>query len=226
MEDSFPWMALPDGHLQIETRALLNRAGLSLYRETRKKPSPFRVKVIRPQDMPLQVACGNFDLAITGTDWVRDQLYRFPSSPIQEILDLGLGRVRVVAVVTQETPADTIEEFRGLVEAGRFRRLRVASEYVNIADRYASDHHLAGYRVIPTWGATEAFLPEDADLIIENTQTGATLAKNRLKIIDTLFASTARLIANTESLVDPAKQEAIGTIRRALEQALASGPGA
>ncbi len=226
MEDNLPWIALPDGHLQIETRALLDKAGLSLYRETRKNLSPFKVKVIRPQDMPLQVACGNFDLAITGTDWVQDQLYRFPSSPIQEILDLGLGMVRLVAVVTHETPANTIEEFRALVQAGRFPRVRVASEYVNIADRYASDHHLAGYRVIPTWGATEAFLPEDADLLIENTQTGATLAKNRLKIIDTLFVSTARLIANTESLSDPAKKEAIGTIKRALEKALAAGSGA
>jgi len=223
VENDVTWIALPDGHLQIETRALLDKAGLSLYRETRKKSSLLRVKVIRPQDMPLQVACGNFDLAITGKDWVLDQLYRFPSSPIQEVLDLGLGMVRLVAVVTQETAAETIEEFRKLVLAGRYPRVRVAAEYINIADRYASDHHLAGYRVIPTWGATEAFLPEDADLLIENTQTGATLAKNKLKIIDTLFVSTARLIANTHSLADPGKREAITTIKQALEKALDPG---
>lgn len=176
--------------------------------------------------MPLQVACGNFDLAITGKDWVLDQLYRFPSSPIQELLDLGLGMVKVVAVVTQEVPAGNVEEFRTLVRAGRFPRVRVASEYVNIADRYASDHHLAGYRVIPTWGATEAFLPEDADLLIENTQTGATLARNKLKIIDTLFVSTARLIANSQSLADAGKREAIENVVQALGHARQAGKGA
>ncbi|MDO8691189.1 MAG: ATP phosphoribosyltransferase [Dehalococcoidia bacterium] len=223
MGDNLPWIALPDGHLQIETRDLLDRAGWPLYRGVRKKAASFSVKVIRPQDMPLQVACGNFDAAITGKDWVLDQLYRFPSSPIQEVLDLGLGKVRVVAVVTNETPANTIEEFRAMVQSGHFPRVRVAAEYVNIADRYASDHHLVGYRVIPTWGATEAFLPEDADLLIENTQTGATLAKNKLKIIDTLFESTARLIVNTESLADPAKREAIEALKRALEPVVNAG---
>ncbi len=74
---------------------------------------------------------------------------------------------------------------------------RVASEYVNIADRYARDNHFGRYRVIPTWGATEAFLPDDADLLIENTETGGTIARHNLKIVDTLFESTACLIGNT-----------------------------
>lgn len=223
MGDSVPWIALPDGHLQVETRALLEIAGLSLY--ARKGSSRFRVKVIRPQDIPLQVACGNFDLAITGKDWVLDHLYRFPSSPVEELLDLGLGRVKVVAVVSQEVPANTIEEFRTLVQSGRFPRVRVASEYVNIADRYASDHHLAGYRIIPTWGATEAFLPEDADLLIENTQTGATLARNKLKAIDNLFVSTARLIANTQSLADARKRAEMESIVQSLSRALEARRG-
>ena len=62
------------------------------------------VKVIRPQDMPLQVANGNFDLAITGRDWLRDHLYRFPSSPVDKVLDLGFGKVRIVAVVGGDLP--------------------------------------------------------------------------------------------------------------------------
>ena len=50
--------------------------------------------------MPLQVANGNFDLAITGRDWLRDHHFRFPSSPVEELLQLGFGKVRIVAVVT------------------------------------------------------------------------------------------------------------------------------
>ena len=82
---------------------------------------------------------------------------------------------------------------------GREEPFRIASEYVNIADKYARDNHLGHYRVIPTWGATEAFLPEDADLLIENTETGRTIARHNLKIIDTLFESTGCLIGNKMS---------------------------
>jgi ATP phosphoribosyltransferase len=175
------------------------------------------IKVIRPQDMPLQVANGNFDLAITGRDWLMEHLYQFPSSPVTELLDLKLGTVKIVAVVSKNL---AISDVNGLREfnAKQAAPLRVASEYINIADKYARDNHL-GYRVIPTWGASEAFLPEDADLLIENTQTGRTIARHNLKIIDTLFQSTACLIGSTNKL-SPAKQERIESIIKALQTAV------
>ncbi len=197
-------LALPDGHQQAPMLQLLEKAGIGI--EDYPSPTGNRrpainiegvaVKVIRPQDMPLQVANGNFDLAITGRDWLTDHLYQFPSSPVKELLDLKSGRVRVVAVVSQELPVDDIADLRKFID-GRTAPFRVASEYVNIADRYARDNHFGRYRVIPTWGATEAFLPDDADLLIENTETGGTIARHNLKIVDTLFESTACLIGNT-----------------------------
>jgi len=194
-------IALPDGHQQKHTVELLNRAGIKLddYPSPTGNRRPISnlegvfIKVIRPQDMPLQVANCNFDLAITGRDWVTDHLNSFPSSPVQELADLKLGWVRIVAVVSKDVPADNIYDLQGFY-AQNTAPIRVASEYVNIADKYARDNHLGMYRVIPTWGATEAFLPEDADLLIENTETGSTIARHNLKIIDTLFESTARLV--------------------------------
>jgi ATP phosphoribosyltransferase len=96
---------------------------------------------------------------------------------------------------------------------------RVASEYVNIADKYARDNHLGHYRVIPTWGATEAFLPEDADLLIENTETGRTIARHNLKIIDTLFESTACLIGNKNTGTGSTKAGRIEIIIKKLRTA-------
>ena len=162
----------------------------------------FSVKVIRPQDMPLQVANGKFDIAITGKDWVKEHLYKFPSSPIVELADLKYGRVKIVAAVHNDLPADDISGLRKLM-AQKDWKLRVASEYVSIADKYARDNHLGMYRIIPTWGATEAFLPDDADMLIENTETGSTLKRHNLKIIETLFESTACLIANTKTMNSP-----------------------
>jgi ATP phosphoribosyltransferase len=98
--------------------------------------------------------------------------------------------------------------------------LRVASEYVNIADKYARDNHLGPYRVIPTWGASEAFLPEDADLLIENTQTGRTLAKHNLKIVDTLFESTACLIGRIDCISNPIKDKRVESIVDMLKAAV------
>ena len=107
-----------------------------------------------------------------------------------------------MAVVSQDLSVDDTDGLRQLI-AARGEPFRVASEYVNIADKYARDNHLGHYRVIPTWGATEAFLPEDADLLIENTQTGRTIARHNLKIIDTLFESTACLIGNADNKYQP-----------------------
>jgi len=220
-------LALPDGHQQLPTLQLLNRAGIQIddypspagnRRPTTSLPGVM-IKVIRPQDMPLQVANGNFDLAVTGKDWLMEHLYRFPSSPATELLDLKFGKVRIVAVVSGDLSVDDVYGLRQL-NAERLTPIRVASEYVNIADKYARDNHLGMYRAVPTWGASEAFLPEDADLLIENTQTGRTLARHNLKIIDTLFESTACLIGNTDSVSSRSKGERIKSVTEILGAAV------
>jgi len=155
------------------------------------------------------VANGNFDLAITGKDWLLEHLYRFPSSPVKELLDLGFGKVKIVVAISQDIPVNNIAELRALVQSGKLTPIRVASEYINVADKYLRDSHINPYKLIPTWGASEAFLPEDADLLIDNTQTGRTLAEHRLKIIEVLFQSTACLIGNKNSIDLPSKREKI-----------------
>jgi len=220
-------LALPDGHQQPPTLRLLNKAGIQIddypspggNRRPTSNLEGVVFKVIRPQDMPLQVANGNFDLAITGKDWLLDHLYRFPSSPIVELLDLRFGGVKIVAVISQDLSVSDIYSLRRL-SAERLVPLRVASEYVNIADKYARDNHLGMYRVVPTWGASEAFLPEDADLLIENTQTGRTLTRHKLRIIDTLFESTACLIGKANSVSSSSKRQRIKSLTETLRMAV------
>ena len=218
-------LALPDGHQQRHVRSILDKAGIRIddypSAEGNRRPEigleGVAVKVIRPQDMPLQVANGNFDLAITGRDWLTEHRHQFPQSPVTQLLDLKYGWVRVVAVVSQDVDADSAEDLANLY---RGKCIRVASEYVNIADHYARVNHLGDYRVIPTWGATEAFLPEDADLLIENTETGGTIARHNLKIIDKLFESTACLVGNSASIANAAKNSRIKKITALLKKAL------
>jgi ATP phosphoribosyltransferase len=222
-------LALPDGHQQRPTVTLLNRAGIEVEdypsetgnRRPKINIAGVNVKVIRPQDMPQQVASGNFDLAITGRDWLTEHLDRFPSSPVKELVDLGLARVKMVAVVSRNLDIEDTAGLRRLASE-RDEPLRVASEYVNIADKYARDNHLSRYRVIPTWGATEAFLPEDADLLIENTETGRTIARHNLKIIDTIFESTGCLIGQKDTGPDSTKADRIDDIVSRLRAAVGS----
>jgi ATP phosphoribosyltransferase len=221
-------LALPDGHQQPPTSQFLKQVGLAIqgYSEevASRRPSAdldwLGIKVIRPQDMPLQVANSNFDLAITGEDWLREHLYRFPSSPVKKLFALGFGAVKIVTAVSQEMPVDNIDDLRTLVQSSKFTPLKVASEYINIADRYLQDNHINPYKLIPTWGASEAFLPEDADMLIDNVQTGKTLEQHKLKIIDVLFRSSACLIANKNSLASTAKKKKMGFLTQKLRAGL------
>ena len=124
-----------------------------------------------------------------------------------------------MAVASKDLSVDDVYSLRQL-SAERLVPFRVASEYVNIADKYARDNHLEMYRIVPTWGASEAFLPEDADLLIENTQTGRTIARHNLKIIDTLFESTACLIGRTNGVFSSTKGKRIKSIVETLRTAV------
>ena len=62
---------------------------------------------------------------------------------------------------------------------------------------------------VRTYGATEVFPPEDADVIVANTATGATLVANGLEIVDELMRSSTRLYANPRALENPSKRSAI-----------------
>lgn len=230
LDNDLVWLALPDGHQQLPTMELLNKAGLQVngYSTQMLSRRPtfdltwIRAKVVRPQDMPLQVANGNFDLAITGKDWLLDHLYRFPSSPVIELLSFHYGEVRIVAVVSRDLAVDSANDLRVLVKSGKLSPLRVASEYVNIADKYVWENHLSPYRIIPTWGASEGFLPEDADLLIENTRTGETLAKHNLKVVEELFSSTACLIGNKIASASPLKTQRLNYLIDILRRATGS----
>ena len=71
-----------------------------------------------------------------------------------------------------------------------------------------------------TYGATEVFPPDDADMIIDNTSSGRTLKKHKLKIIDTIMESSTRFIANKQSLKDKWKHEKINEMMTLFQSVL------
>jgi ATP phosphoribosyltransferase len=224
-------LALPDGHQQPSAAAILRAAGLSCqgYDQRRwvRRPGSslegLEVKVIRPHDMPQQVALGNFDLAVSGRDCLLEHLLDFPGSPVEEVVDLGGGRFDLSAVVSEDLPAASLAEAVELWRRQGLKTIRVASEFPAIADHYARQNHFWRYQVIPISGASEGFVPEDADLLIEGIQTGRTLAENKLKAIDRFLRSTTCLIASKRQ-PPPAKAELLSQLIERFRQAGSSPP--
>jgi len=203
--DSFR-VAVPDGHAQRHTVEALAEAGIefvgydisSAVRRPTAQIDGIEVKVIRPQDMPQAVALGQFDLALTGRDWLRAHQSTFPSSPVVELADLYRSRYQLGAVVEEDLPAQTIGEAVAYWRrTDPDRTIRIASEYAALADQYGRDRHIGRYSVIPIYGASEGFVPEDAEILIEGSETGTTLRANRLRMIDVIMESTNCAIGST-----------------------------
>jgi len=232
--------ALPDGHQMNHLVPFLEKSGILFQGYDKKNldrrpslvcksdqamsliPDPKKVsaKVIRPQDMPSHVANANFDIAVTGTDWCNEHRLRFPGSPVMERLKLGFAKVRIVAAAHKEM-GNNLKQFLEKFHADQPNRtIRIASEYVYIADDYALRNQLWPYRIIMTYGATESLIPEDADMIIENTETGNTLKKNNLEIVDTIMSSEGCLIASEESMKIPWKMDLIAAVEALFSGAL------
>jgi ATP phosphoribosyltransferase-like protein len=128
-----------------------------------------------------------------------------------ELINTGLDPVRIVAAAPI-----------GLLEGGRLprRRLVVASEYERLSRRWIEERRLDA-RFVHSYGATEVFPPEDADVIVDNSATGETLAANGLVEVDELLASSTRLYASPEAVSDPGKKPLIDdfvlTLRSVIE---------
>jgi ATP phosphoribosyltransferase len=198
-------LALPDGHAQSHTIAALRAAGVRVFgydegtvvRRPQIDVDGVEVKVIRPQDMPQQVAIGQFDLAVTGRDWLFDHLVQFPSSPVEEIVDLRRS-IYGLAVIVKDVPAENVADALTWWRSRSNAPIRLASEYPNIADHFARERHFGRYSVIPIQGASEGFVPEDAEILIEGIDTGSSVRANKLTVLERFFESTNCVIANKQ----------------------------
>ncbi|MFW9866115.1 MAG: ATP phosphoribosyltransferase [Candidatus Thorarchaeota archaeon] len=227
---------IPKGSLQEEVTSFFERAGLKLkfaskrdYRPSAGDPEVY-IKLLRPQEIPNYLVEENeFDLGISGIDWVKET-----KADVEILLDLEIGAVSIVLCAPNKwddigSLDDILQKFHE-----EEKTLRISTEYLTLSMNYLKQNkayqELYGDRrplVITPWknwgenekvkiflsfGATEAKPPEEVDVIIDNTSTGTTINANNLKILEILDTSTAVLIANKNSLKDEWKQEKIKDI--------------
>ncbi|MCL2801631.1 MAG: ATP phosphoribosyltransferase [Treponema sp.] len=186
---------IPKGRIYDNVSRLFSEAGfpISLADRTYRPvmgASWLDAKIMKPQNVGELLELGSHDAGFTGIDWIKES-----GADVEEILDLGFDKVRIVAAVPQDYDEAKLKS----------KKLVVATEYVNIAESWlkASGYQ---YRILRTYGATEVFPPDDADMIIDNTSSGQTLKDNGLKIIGTLLESSTRFVASRSAISNTEKK--------------------
>lgn len=211
---------IPDGHLEQKTIELLKKAGFNVQISERSyKPSidddEIQLKRLRPQDFPFLLALKKGDMGICGKDILTEfkLTYANLADDVLELIDLKLGRTKLVAAISEDviSGVKTINDFIKYAKEknANGEYVVVASEYPAIANDYLKKYDINAVVRKPA-GKTEAWLiPPDneADMVIETTETGTTLKANRCRIIDTLLESTAHIIVNKESLNSEKKEK-------------------
>ena len=212
-------LVIPKGSLEEQTLRLFDAADLSVRRSsTRDYHGSIdderieRVSVLRPQEIPVYVAEGLFDLGITGEDWIAET-----EADVEVLTNLSYAKTgtghgtKIVLAVPNEHPANRASE----MPPGS----RISTEFVKLTERH---FEALGIEVKVAWsyGATEAKVPEIVDAIVDVTETGSTLRAHGMKIIETLLTSDPVLVANRNAAGDPTKRAAMDDITTLLLGAL------
>lgn len=211
-------IGLPKGSLQEATFAMLKRAGWDFQVDSRSyMPScddeEVEALLVRPQEIPRYVHDGILDAGLTGEDWIVDC-----GADVTEVADLAYNKatlrpLRVVAAVKDDSDIRGVKDLEGK---------RVATEYVNLARRWLESNGVSA-QVEFSWGACEVKVPELADAIVVNTETGSSLRMHDLRVIETILESTARLIANKNAWQDSWKRNKIENMAMLLQGAINAG---
>jgi ATP phosphoribosyltransferase len=203
-------LAVPKGRIEAGVSALLADAGMGLrsgprgYRPVTSVEG-FEVKLLKPQNIVEMLAAGSRDIGFAGADWVEEK-----AAELIELLDTGLDPVRVVAAAPESLLMDG--------ELPR-RHLVVASELERIAARWIERRGLDA-TLVRSYGATEVFPPEDADVIVDISATGETLSANGLVVVDELMHSSTRLYASPDAMGSASKKPAIDGLVLSLRSVL------
>jgi len=220
-------LAVPSkGRLQENASAFFARAGLEFvqgrgardYRGAIADLADVEVAFLSASEIVGQLANGAAHLGVTGEDLVREQVAE-ADQRLALLTPLGFGRANVVVAAPQawidvRTMAD-LEDVAANYRARRGQRMRVATKYVNLTRRFFAEHGVADYRIVESLGATEgAPAAGAAELIVDITTTGATLAANALKTLEDgiILRSEANLVASLRAPWTPTARAAARAI--------------
>jgi ATP phosphoribosyltransferase len=210
-------LAIPSkGRLMEQAQGLIEQAGFKVerigsdrgYRGRLIGIENIEIAFLSAADIATALKTGEVDFGITGEDLLRETIA--PDDPVADVaLRLNFGPANVVVAVPDcwldvARMAD-LDEVAQQFYLKHGRRLRVATKYLNLTRRSFAAHGVTGYRIVESLGATEgAPAAGSAELIVDITTSGATLAANHLKVLDDglILASCAVLAVAGSALAD------------------------
>jgi ATP phosphoribosyltransferase len=200
-------LVVPKGSLEKATFDLFEAADLKIgrasdreYRGQVNDPRIDSVAILRPQEIPTYVEDGFFDVGVTGEDWIAEtgaEVVKVTALEYSKQTDLP---VKIVLAVPRDAGIARPED----IKPGA----RISTEFPNLTKSYFEKLGIP-VRVFLSYGATEAKVPEIVDAIVDLTETGSTLRRHGMEIVDVLMESRTHLIANPSAYEDPAKRRSI-----------------
>jgi ATP phosphoribosyltransferase len=197
------------GRLQQNAEAFFARTGLELvkprgvrdYRGAITDLPGVEVAYLSAAEIVDLLAQGVVHFGVTGEDLVREKIADADQHVI--LIDgLGFGHANVVVAVPQAwIDVHSMADLDDVATAFRLkheRKMRLATKYVNLTRNFFSAHGITDYRIVESAGATEgAPAAGTAELIVDITTTGTTLAANGLRVIEdgVILRSQANLVA-------------------------------
>ena len=207
-------LGIPTGSLQKATIELFCKAGLHITHSERDylpriDDDQIQLTCLRAQEMSRYVADGVLDAGLTGYDWIMEN-----ESDVEQVCELiyskaTSGPTRWVLAVPDESKVKKPQDLEGCI---------VATELVNVTRKYFAERKI-NVKVEFSWGATEV-KARLVDAIVELTETGTSLRKNNLRIIDAVITSTTRFIANKQAWQQKFKRAKIENIAILLNAAI------
>ena len=200
-------LVVPKGSLEKATFDLFEAADLKIgrasdreYRGQVNDPRIDSVAILRPQEIPTYVEDGFFDVGVTGEDWIAEtgaEVVKVTALEYSKQTDLP---VKIVLAVPRDAGITRAED----IKPGA----RISTEFPNLTKSYFEKLGIP-VTVFLSYGATEAKVPEIVDAIVDLTETGSTLRRHGMEIVDVLMESRTQLIANATAYEDPLKRRAI-----------------
>jgi ATP phosphoribosyltransferase len=213
-------LVLPKGSLERATIELFDAADLTVRRSSDRDyhasiddPRIDKVRFLRPQEIPSYLEQGLFDLGITGRDWIEETEANVVSLGELQYSKATSRPVQVVLAVPDGAPWRSVAELPDGV--------RISTEFPSLTKRFLDSHGVKAM-VVPSYGATEAKVPDIVDAIVDLTETGSSLRKAGLRILATILTSRTELLANRAAYEDPTKRLAMEDIALLLRGALAA----
>ena len=208
-------IGLPKGSLQEATVQLFRQAGYNISINSRSyfpivNDPEIEILLMRAPEIPRYVHEGVLDAGISGLDWIMEN-----NADVVEVTDMLYSKstsnsIKLVIAVAEASDIKDISDLNGK---------RIATELVNVTGKYLREHGVTA-AVEYSWGATEVKVPHLVDAIADLTETGSSLAANKLRVVATILESTTKLHANRTAWDDPWKKEKIHNISVLLQGAL------